>query len=369
MRLVRAPFLPSRAAGIALGVLGDAAFGDPRRAHPVAAFGRWAGVLERVGYAPTRRRGVAYTTVAITGPVLIGVAAERVAARRPVLGTVITALATWAALGGTSLARESRAMADALDRGDLPAARDRLTHLCARDPARLSPAELARATVESMAENSSDAVLAPLFWATVAGIPGVLGYRAVNTLDAMVGYRSQRYATFGWASARLDDLVNLAPARLTGVITAACAPLVGGSPVQAWRVLRSDHGRHPSPNAGHCEASAAGALGIQLGGVNVYTGSVEGRPLIGEGGRAPDAGDIRRAVRLERMVGWVGAGLAVAGALAIALGRSARRRPGPERSPSAWAGAGMDRSMHRWTPGRTGCSRDGAVMEPLCRER
>jgi adenosylcobinamide-phosphate synthase len=315
--------LARRAAGIALGVLADAVFADPRRGHPVALFGHWAGALERAGYAPSRRRGVAYAAAATAGPVLLGVTLERVTRRRPLAGVLLTALATWTALGGTSLAREGLAMANALDRGDLGGARARLSHLCARDPAHLSPAELARASVESVAENSSDAVVAPLFWAAVAGAPGVLGYRAVNTLDAMVGYRSARYAEFGWASARLDDLLNLAPARLTGLLTVACAPVIGGVPARAWRVLRRDRARHPSPNAGHCEASAAGALEVQLGGANVYGGAVEGRPLMGEGGRAPVPADIRRAVRLQRVVGAAGAALAVgvcAGA-AIAFGK------------------------------------------------
>jgi adenosylcobinamide-phosphate synthase len=308
-----------RAAGIALGVFVDAVIGDPRRGHPVAVFGRWAGTLERVGYAPTRARGVGYTAAAVAGPVLLGLVAERVTQRRPVAKVLVTALATWVALGGTSLVREGTAMDGALEAGDLAAARERLTHLCARDPSGLEAADLARATVESMAENTSDAVVAPLLWAAVAGVPGVLGYRAVNTLDAMVGYRSPRYLQFGWASARLDDLVNLVPARVTGVLTVACARLVGGSPKQAWRVLRRDGARHPSPNAGHCEASAAGALGVRLGGVNVYAGRTESRPEVGAAGRPPGVPDVRRAARLSRYVGLAGAvvAVAVAGAAAV----------------------------------------------------
>lgn len=314
-----------RAVGIAAGFVADAVFGDPRRGHPVALFGRCAGGLEQVVYRPSRSRGAVYTALAVAGPVVLGVAGERLSARRPVLGAAVTAVATWTALGGASLAREGLLMASALERADLPAARDRLTHLCARDPSELSVAELARATVESLAENSSDAVVAPLFWAALAGAPGVLGYRAVNTLDAMVGYRSPRYERFGWASARLDDLVNLAPARVTGLLTVAAAPVAGGSAGEAWRVWRRDHGRHPSPNAGHCEASAAGALGVRLGGVNVYGGEVEGRPVMGEG-RAPEVVDVRRAVRLERSVALAGAVLAVAGALVLGRGPRLKAR-------------------------------------------
>jgi adenosylcobinamide-phosphate synthase len=312
-----------RAAGIALGVLADAVFGDPRQAHPVAAFGKWAAALERGWYAPTRARGAGYTAVAVAGPVLLGLAAERVTARNRAGRALITAVATWIALGGTSLAREGLAMAGSLEAADLPAARRRLTHLCARDPADLSADDLSRATVESMAENTSDAVVAPLLWAALAGVPGVLGYRAVNTLDAMVGYRSPRYLRFGWASARLDDLVNLAPSRLTGILTVACAPLVGGSSSTALRVLRRDGARHPSPNAGHCEASAAGALGVRLGGTNVYAGGVESRPQVGARGRVPGIADVRRAVLLSRYVGLGGAVVAVA--LAGAVGNRVDR--------------------------------------------
>jgi adenosylcobinamide-phosphate synthase len=314
---------PTRAVGIALGVLLDAIVADPRRGHPVAVFGRWAGALERKGYAASKARGVGYTAIAVAGPVLLGLVAERVTARRPAARVIVTALSTWASLGGTSLAREGRARATALEHGDLPAARQRLTHLCARDPAELSAPDLARATVESMAENTSDAVVAPLFWAALAGSSGVLGYRAINTLDAMVGHRSPRYLEFGWASARLDDLVNLAPARLTGLLTVACSPLVGGSPKAAWQVLRQDGGRHPSPNAGRCEASAAGALGVRLGGTNVYAGRTESRPLVGAQGRAPGSADVRRAALLGRYVGLAGAAVAVG--LSAALSGWVRR--------------------------------------------
>jgi adenosylcobinamide-phosphate synthase len=314
--------LPPRAAGIALGVLADMMFGDPRRGHPVAAFGRWAGLLERLLYRPNRSRGIGYTVFSVAGPVALGLIGARASARRPVLATLLTALSTWAALGGTSLSREGRRMATALEHSDVPAARELLTHLCARDPRELGSAELARATVESLAENTSDAVIAPLFWAAVAGSPGVLGYRAVNTLDAMVGYHSPRYLQFGWASARLDDLVNLIPARLTGMLTVGCAPLVGGSARRAWQVWQADGARHPSPNAGHCEASAAGALGVRLGGTNVYAGQTESRPVVGAGGRLPGVGDVRRAAELSRYVGMAGAALAV-----LAAGRiTARRR-------------------------------------------
>lgn len=288
--------LRSRRFGIGLGRAADQLFGDPARWHPVAGFGRGAGALERVLYADSRAAGTLFTVVAVGVPTAMTAVLERLLPRPLVLG-----VATWAALGGTSLLREGTAMQASLQSGDLPAARERLTHLCARDPAGLDADELARATVESLAENTSDAVVAPLLWAALLGAPGVVAYRAINTLDAMVGYRNPRYDRFGWAAARLDDVANLVPARVTALLTVAAAPLVGGSMGDAHRVWRRDGAHHPSPNAGHCEAAAAGALGVTLGGSNVYEGLSEDRGTLGDG-PAPGVGDLRRAVLLSRLV-------------------------------------------------------------------
>ncbi|MBO2445881.1 cobalamin biosynthesis protein [Actinomadura barringtoniae] len=302
-----------RAAGLALGVLLDAVFADPRRGHPVAAFGRTAAALEHRLYADSRPRGVLFTATLVTGAAGLGLAAER--SRLP--RTLTTAAATWAVLGGTSLAREGRHMAALLEADDLDGARARLSHLCARDPSGLDAKALARATVESLAENTSDAAIAPLFWGAVAGVPGLLAYRAVNTLDAMVGYRNARYERFGWASARLDDVANYLPARLTGLLTVACARENRG---EAWRVLRRDGAAHPSPNAGRCEAAFAGALGVRLGGTNAYGGQVEQRPEMGDG-RAPEVGDIRRAARLSTAVTAAAAAVAAVALLAMRRAR------------------------------------------------
>jgi adenosylcobinamide-phosphate synthase len=214
-------------------------------------------------------------------------------------------------------------MAKALDSDDLAAARERLPHLCGRDPSALGPSELARATVESVAENTSDAAVGALFWGAVAGLPGLVGYRAVNTLDAMVGHRSARYARFGTAAARLDDAANLVPARVTAALTVAAAPLVGGSRSRALWIWAHDGRRHPSPNSGQCEAAMAGALGVRLGGRNVYAGRVEDRPHLGRG-RAPEAGDIRRAVRLSALVSAGATALAVAAHLLRAKAKAKR---------------------------------------------
>ncbi|PKW15081.1 cobalamin biosynthesis protein [Saccharopolyspora spinosa] len=314
-----------RAVGLLLGVAADAAIGDPKRGHPVAIFGKVAQAAERALHRDQRIAGVAYTGLLVGGTVGIGVLAQRLSRCSPVLEAAVTGLATWAVLGGSSLADEGTAMARMLDAGEIDAARARLRNLCGRDSAVLDGQGLARATVESVAENTSDAVVAPLVWGAIAGIPGLIGYRAANTLDAMVGHRSPRYRDFGWASARLDDVLNLVPSRLAAVLTAACAPVVGGSASGAWRTWRQDASAHPSPNAGQVEAAFAGALQIRLGGRTVYGHVVEQRPVLGEG-RTADAGDVTRSVELSRVIGTVTGVLTAAFALIRALRRDRRSR-------------------------------------------
>jgi adenosylcobinamide-phosphate synthase len=273
------------ATGLLAGAIADALLGDPRRGHPVAWYGRAVAAAERHTYRDSRAAGAAFTAAAVAVPVGIGIALPR--------GPVSVAVATWTVLGGTSLTREAAALHDLLERDDLPGARRRVTHLVGRDTAGLGAKEIARAGVESVAENTSDAVVAPLVWGAVAGVPGLLGYRAVNTLDAMLGHRSPRYLRFGWAAARLDDVANVVPARLTAALVA----VVGGRPAATWRVVRRDARRHPSPNSGWCEAAYAGALGLRLGGANGYGGRVEVRPSLGDG-RPAEPDDLARSARL-----------------------------------------------------------------------
>ncbi|AEA24921.1 cobalamin biosynthesis protein [Pseudonocardia benzenivorans] len=310
----------ARALGLLAGVLADRVVGDPRRGHPVAGFGRLAGALERRDRADSRARGAAHVVALVGGVVAAGLAVER-ASRAPAAVVVTTGVATWAVLGGRSLVGEGTALGRELAAGDEAAARRRLPHLCGRDPDTLDAAGMARAGVESLAENTSDAVVAPLLWGAVAGVPGLLGYRAVNTLDAMIGHRSPRYARFGWAAARLDDLANLVPARVAACLVAGLAPLVGGSPRAALRAWRRDAGAHPSPNAGPVEAAAAGALGVRLGGTTVYPYGVQERPVLGEG-RPPEVPDLARAAVLSTAVGAASAVLAAATAMWTS-------RPGP----------------------------------------
>ncbi|WP_328310732.1 cobalamin biosynthesis protein [Actinomycetospora sp. NBC_00405] len=299
-----------RAAGLALGVLADAVLGDPRRGHPVAVFGSLAGRLERRWWADRRGPGVAHAAVLVGGAVAGGMLLERATARRPLAHTLVTAAATWTVLGGTSLATEGSVMAASLAAGDVAAGRERLPHLCGRDPSALDADGLARAALESVAENTADAVVAPLVWGALAGVPGLLGHRAVNTLDAMVGHRSARYERFGWASARADDVAGVVPARVSALVTAACAPFVGGRPGDAVRAWRRGAPAHPSPNAGPVEASFAGALGLRLGGRTVYPYGVQDRPVLGDG-RPPAVADLPRAVRLSRLVSAATTALAV----------------------------------------------------------
>ena len=275
------------------GYAADLALGDPRRFHPVAGFGRVAQATERAMYAPTRARGAAYAGTLVA-------AAALTAHRMPL------AALTWAALGGRSLAREALAIADDLERDDVMSARAALPALVGRDPSGLDAGGICRATVESVAENTSDAVVGALFWGAVAGPAGVAAYRAANTLDAMVGRRDERYAAFGWAAARLDDVMSWPAARAGAALTALCAPVAGGSPRATWRVMRRDGAHHPSPNAGRMEAAFAGALDVRLGGPLAYRGVAEIRPRLGDGA-PPAARDVRRAVRLSLAVGGAAA--------------------------------------------------------------
>lgn len=310
----------SRPAGIAVGYLADVLVGDPQQFHPVAGFGRCAASGEALMYRDGRTAGAFHTAVLIGGLAGLGALGQRAAGRGPGL-VALTALATWVALGGTTLARTGAGMADLLEAGDLDGAGQLLPSLCGRDPAALDSDGLVRAACESVAENTSDAQVAPLLWAACAGVPGVLAYRGINTLDAMVGNRSPRYLRFGWAAARLDDIANFAAARATAAITVVCAPLVGGSPAGGLRAWRRDARRHPSPNAGVVEAAFAGALGVRLGGPTQYRHELEIRPTLGDGMR-PGVQDLRRAVRLSRLVQLGGLAMAVA---ISAVGRTDRR--------------------------------------------
>ena len=299
---------------MAAGVVVDSAVGEPPLAwHPVAKFGSAMLAIERHTYRDTRFAGVVHLTIGAGVALAVGTGARRVIG--PFLAT---AVATALASAGRMLDEEALGIADRLASGDLPAARTALRALAGRTPDDLDESEIARAVIESVAENSVDAVVSSILWGVVGGAPAVLVHRATNTLDAMVGHHNARYEHFGWASARLDDVLNYLPSRLAAAAVAACRPraakLVG-------ETIRIDAHQHPSPNGGVIEAAYAAALGVKLGGVNRYGDEAEDRGTLGDG-RAPMAADIRAAVGLRRHTTML---LAGAGAL-IGLVRLARRR-------------------------------------------
>lgn len=312
-----------RALGLLAGYVADRLLGDPDTGHPVAVFGRLAQHAEQRLWADDRRAGVTYSAALVGAATAAGLLVEGTTRRHPRLRFLATAATTWAVLGGRSLLQEARAVSTQLATDDLAAARRQLTHLVGRDTDTLDEPGIARATIESVAENTSDAVVAPLLAGAVAGIPGLMAYRAANTLDAMVGHRSARHANFGWASARLDDAFNWVPARATAGLAVLLAPAVGGRSSVAWRIWHRDAAGHPSPNAGPVEAAFAGVLGVQLGGVNTYGGRVEDRHTLGDG-RSPTSSDIEVAAHLATLVSHAAA--AAAFTAALAKQRQRRRR-------------------------------------------
>ena len=294
-----------------MGFMADRLFGDPARWHPVAGFGTTAARFEKLVYRDQRPAGIGYTTTLVAGASILGAVLER-----RLFKVAVTAVGTWVVLGGRSLEREALEVGRFLSVGDLPSARTQVGRLVGRRTAELSEIQVARAAVESMAENTSDAVVAPLFWGAVLGTPGLLGYRAINTLDAMVGHHNPRYENFGWAAAKLDDVANYLPARLAAAMTVIAAPADRRQHTAVIR--RRDGHRHPSPNGGQVEAAFAGALDVRLGGVNDYGDHIEERPTLGDG-RQVSGPDIQRAADLARRVDRLAAGVAVGVALLVGL--------------------------------------------------
>lgn len=304
-------FRPGRAGAPAVGIMLDRVLGEPPlRPHPVSHFGRLMRAVESRLWADRRAPGVAHAALGI------GFAAAVGALSRTATGS------TYLAIAGRALDEAAAEVEAALLADDLDRARHLLPTLVGRDPSGLDSGEIARATVESLAENTIDAVVAPALWAVVAGGPGALGYRAVNTLDAMVGYRTPRYVHFGWASARLDDAANWVPARIGAALVVLVRPR---SAAPVWRTVRHDAPAHPSPNGGVIEAAFAAALGLRLGGTSRYGDQVEVRPTLGDG-KPASAGDIAAARALSRDVGR---SLAAVLALVEVAGRAHRRRRRP----------------------------------------
>lgn len=294
--------IPRLALAVAAGVAVDRRFGEPPLVvHPVAHFGRTMSAVEARLYRDSRAAGVVHAAVGVLGAAAVGCGLQRALGR-----SAATAVATAAVVAGRMLGDEASAIGELLVTGALDEARKRLPSLVGRSPSGLSATEIARAVVESVAENAIDAVVAPVFWAMIGGAPAACAHRAVNTLDAMVGHRTPRYQRFGWASARADDVANWVPARLGAVCVAMVRPARGG---QVLSTVRRDAHQHPSPNGGVIESAFAAALAIRLGGANRYDDTVEQRGVLGDG-RAAEAGDIARAVVLLQRVTWASVAMA-----------------------------------------------------------
>ncbi|WP_145104045.1 adenosylcobinamide-phosphate synthase CbiB [Cereibacter sediminicola] len=282
----------------------DTALGWPDRihariGHPVVWMGRLISALDsrwnRGTEAQRRRAGVAALGVTVLAASLPAALVQTLLPGG-LVGAVLTGLLAWPLVALRSMHEHVEAVAAPLGRGDLPAARRAVSMIVGRDPAQLDEAGVARAALESLAENSSDGIVAPLFWGLLFGLPGIAAYKAINTLDSMIGHRTPRHEAFGWASARTDDWVNLIPARLTGVLFA----LVSRSPRKALATMRWDARAHRSPNAGWPEAAMAGALGVRLSGPRIYDDRVSAEPWLNAGAPDPGAAELRQGLALYR---------------------------------------------------------------------
>lgn len=284
----------------------DAAVGWPdsvyrRVGHPVT----WLGALiaridrrlNRESEGDSRRRAFGVLAALLVIAAAAGPAAVIEAALPSgVGGVVLAAILAWPLLAARSLHDHVAAVAAPLRAGDLAGARRAVAKIVGRDPDRLDDPGVARAALESLAENASDGVVAPVFWGVLLGLPGLAGYKAINTLDSMIGHKTERHRAFGWASARIDDLANAAPARLTGLLLA----LASAAPGRSIRIMRQDARRHRSPNAGWPEAALAGGLGVRLSGPRAYGDGLLDEPWLNGGAPDPTAGDISRGLTVCR---------------------------------------------------------------------
>ena len=286
----------------------DAVIGDPdwlwrRLAHPVAMIGRAIAALDRAlnreAWSPARRKsaGVIAILLLVIVALFAGYAIESLIPRG-LAGNIALGLLASTLIAQKSLYQHVARVHAAFDSGGLTAARDAVSLIVGRDPASLDESGVSRAAIESCAENFSDGVVAPTFWLATLGVPGLLAYKAINTADSMIGHRSDTYRDFGWASARLDDLVNLVPARIAGLLVVLAAPLARGSMASALRTMWRDARNHRSPNAGWPESAMAGALGIKLAGPRRYAEGLVDDPYLNANGRDATPADIRRALRM-----------------------------------------------------------------------
>lgn len=303
---------------IILAVALDLLIGDPRwLPHPVKLIGRSAlwleGPLRRV-VRPARLAGIIAVIIIVGGSAAVAWAAVLAASMlHPWAGSAVSIILMYTTIAARDLADHSMRVFRPLHRGDLAEARKQVSMIVGRDTAALDGAGVARAAVESVAESTVDGVTAPIFFAIIGGPIGAIAYRAVNTLDSTFGYKNERYLQFGWASARLDDVANYLPARITGLVMVLAAAVLARRPVQCLRTLIRDARKHESPNAGFAEAAMAGALGVQLGGVNYYNGEALSKPTIGQALVPLSPGHIlwANAMMWATMLLFTAAGLAI----------------------------------------------------------
>ena len=306
------------AGAMAVAMAVDALLGWPaplfaRIGHPVTWLGRLITTVDIAWNRPSdppafrRAAGVAGALVVIAVSAALGWVLQSVLALGWIQFVLVGILA-WPLVALRSLDDHVAAVASPLQAGDIAGAREAVSRIVGRDPATLDEAGIARAAIESLAENASDGIVAPVFWGALFGLPGIFGYKAINTLDSMIGHRSERHEAFGWAAARIDDVANFIPARLTGFLFVLLAP----RRAEALSCMTRDARRHRSPNAGWPEAAMAGALGVRLSGPRIYHGSITNEPWLNEGARDPLAADIAQGLTVYRR-----AMLLLAGLLAI----------------------------------------------------
>ena len=313
---------PVEPAVLILALALDLTLGDPRwLTHPVVLIGRLISTLEKILRGLLRHERVAGVLLLVATTASSALAAwlllRLCAWIHPLFGTLAAALISYTCLATRSLHHESALVADALHAGNLAEARRALSYLVGRDTAHLDEAEIWRALVETVAENTSDGIIAPLFWLTLGGPVAGIAYKAVSTLDSMVGYKNERYLHLGWASARMDDLLNIIPARLTALLIILAAPLAGLSLKDAIRITLCDRLNHPSPNSAHPEAAAAGALGVQLGGRACYGGRESWKQTIGDPLVPLDERAYRGMLRLMYTSTLIMAAVCIAGAITM----------------------------------------------------
>jgi adenosylcobinamide-phosphate synthase len=299
---------------MAVAMLVDAVLGWPdglfaRIGHPVTWLGRLIAALDarwnRAADPPWKRRAAGLAAASIVIVLAIGLAsAVQVAVPEGWGRVILLGILAWPFVALRSLHDHVAAVARPLQSGDLAAARQAVSMIVGRDPNQLDEAGIARAAIESLAENTSDGIVAPVFWGALFGLPGIVGYKAINTLDSMIGHRTERHEAFGWAAARIDDVVNLIPARLTGLLFA----LLSAHPLAAMSCVAKDARRHRSINAGWPEAAMAGSLGIRLCGPRFYHGALADEPWLNGSARDPAGSDILHGLRLYRraMIALVG---------------------------------------------------------------